>query len=93
LINVRIAVAGNVDAGKSTTIGVLSQGVHDDGDGLARQIMFNHKHEMQTGRTSSIGMEIMGFDSQGNLMNEALKKFKAPCWADLVEMSSKLVTF
>jgi len=37
LIQLRIAVAGNVDAGKSTTIGVLSQSVIDDGDGLARQ--------------------------------------------------------
>lgn len=37
LIQLRIAVAGNVDAGKSTTIGVLSQSVADDGDGLARQ--------------------------------------------------------
>jgi len=37
LIQLRIAVAGNVDAGKSTTIGVLSQSVVDDGDGYARQ--------------------------------------------------------
>ena len=37
LIQLRIAVAVNVDAGKSTTIGVLSQSVVDDGDGYARQ--------------------------------------------------------
>jgi len=74
LIQLKIAVAGNVDAGKSTTIGVLSQSIIDDGDGLARQHLFTHKHEMQTGRSSSIGMEILGFNAQGESVNDTLKK-------------------
>lgn len=40
-ISVRIAVAGNVDAGKSTTVGCLTQCVNDDGNGLARASVFN----------------------------------------------------
>lgn len=93
LIQLRIAVAGNVDAGKSTTIGVLSQSVVDDGDGYARQYLFTHKHEVQTGRSSSIGMEILGFNTKGESVNDALKKYKAPSWPEIIENSNKIVTF
>lgn len=30
--------------------------------------LFRHKHEIETGRTSSVGMEIMGFDSVGQVV-------------------------
>ena len=30
----------------------------DDGRGLARVVLFRHKHEIETGRTSSVGMEV-----------------------------------
>ncbi|KAJ1912707.1 hypothetical protein H4219_005501 [Mycoemilia scoparia] len=64
LLEVRVAVAGNVDAGKSTLLGVLTKGQLDDGRGRARVNMFRHKHEIETGRTSSIGLEILGFDKE-----------------------------
>ena len=48
---------GNVDSGKSTLISVLSKNKLDNGKGLARESIFNHPHEKETGRTSSIGME------------------------------------
>jgi GTPase len=54
-----------VDAGKSTMLGVLVKGGLDDGRGKARVNLFRHKHEIESGRTSSVGMEIMGFDSKG----------------------------
>jgi hypothetical protein len=46
-------------------LGVLTSGSLDDGRGLARVNLFKHKHEIDTGRTSSVGMEMMGFDNQG----------------------------
>ena len=46
-------------------LGVLTSGHLDDGRGHARSSLFKHKHEMDTGRTSCVGMEIMGFDSRG----------------------------
>lgn len=63
----RVAVVGNVDAGKSTLLGVLTHGELDNGRGLARQKLFRHKHEAETGRTSSVGNDILGFDSVGKL--------------------------
>ncbi|EKM54471.1 uncharacterized protein PHACADRAFT_174976 [Phanerochaete carnosa HHB-10118-sp] len=62
---VRCAVVGNVDSGKSTTLGVLTRGALDDGRGRARVSLFRHKHEIESGRTSSVGMEILGFGSSG----------------------------
>ena len=53
--DVRIAVIGNVDSGKSTLVGVLTKGVMDDGRGKARAKVFNFEHEQKNGRTSSIG--------------------------------------
>ncbi|CAF4452620.1 unnamed protein product, partial [Adineta steineri] len=40
-MEVRVAVTGNVDAGKSTLLGVLTHGVLDDGRGIARQKTFS----------------------------------------------------
>ena len=39
---VRVAVVGNVDAGKSTLLGVLTHCVLDDGRGNARTKLFRH---------------------------------------------------
>lgn len=54
-LEVRVAVIGNVDSGKSTLVGVLTRSILDDGRGLARSKVFKHGHEESTGRTSSIG--------------------------------------
>jgi len=72
VIETRIAVVGNVDAGKSTMLGVLVKGGLDDGRGKARVNLFRHKHEIESGRTSSVGMEIMGFDSKGDVVTSTV---------------------
>ena len=64
--DVRIAVVGNVDSGKSTLVGVLTKGVKDDGRGSARATVFNTELEKTTGRTTDIAKEIMGFDEARN---------------------------
>jgi len=66
-IDLRLAVLGNVDAGKSTVLGVLTQGELDNGRGRARLNLFRHLHEIQSGRTSSISHEILGFNSKGEV--------------------------
>ena len=67
----RVAVVGNVDAGKSTLLGVLTHGDLDNGRGMARQRLFRHKHEIETGRTSSVSNDILGFDSEGRVVNKS----------------------
>lgn len=83
-LEVRCAVVGNVDSGKSTTLGVLTRGGLDDGRGKARVALFRHKHEIETGRTSSVGMEILGFGADGHpiLANFQLNTAEAQSGAD-----------
>ncbi len=68
-VEVRVAVVGNVDAGKSTLLGVLTHGWLDNGRGQARLMLFRHKHEIESGRTSSVGNDILGFDAKGEIVN------------------------
>ena len=53
-VEIRLAIVGNVDSGKSSLISVLSNNVLDDGRGYARSLIMKHQHEKETGRTSSI---------------------------------------
>lgn len=61
-IDIRIAVLGNVECGKSTLISVLTYDELDNGQGRARLNLLRHIHEIQTGHTSSISKEIIGFN-------------------------------
>lgn len=88
-IEVRVAVLGSADAGKSTLLGVLTQGQLDNGRGRARLNMFRHLHEVQSGRTSSISHEILGFGSQGQIINYS----ELMTAEEICENSTKLITF
>jgi hypothetical protein len=63
--NIRVAVVGNVDAGKSTLIGSLTTSTLDDGRGKCRTSIMKHRHEIETGRTSTATTHLMGFRSTG----------------------------
>ena len=90
-MEIRVAAVGNVDAGKSTLLGVLTHGELDNGRGHARLKLFRHKHEAETGRTSSVGNDILGFDSVGNVVNQP--DHGALDWVKVCENSSKVITF
>ncbi|KAK8017249.1 elongation factor Tu GTP binding domain-containing protein [Apiospora marii] len=92
VIETRIAVVGNVDAGKSSMLGVLVKGDLDDGRGKARVNLFRHKHEIETGRTSSVGMEIMGFDTAGKVISSDVPGRKLS-WEEIGKRSAKVITF
>ena len=88
-LDLRLAVLGPMEAGKSTLLGVLTQGEMDNGRGRARLNLFRHLHEIQSGRTSSISHEILGFDSKGEVVDYSM------CISaeEICEASSKLITF
>lgn len=92
VVETRIAVVGNVDAGKSTMLGVLVKGGLDDGRGKARVNLFRHKHEIESGRTSSVGMEIMGFDTLGKVVTAEVPGRKLS-WEEIGKRSAKVITF
>ena len=92
-LEVKVAVVGNVDAGKSTLLGVLTYGELDNGRGYSRQKLFRHKHEVETGRTSSVGNEILGFKSDGTIVNKPSAHVNHLDWGVICQQSSKIITF
>jgi GTPase len=84
--HIRVAVVGNVDAGKSTFIGSQVSSSLDDGRGSARVLVMKHKHERVTGRTSTIGTHLFGMD-------ENAKPITGSSEGELARKASRLVTF
>ncbi|KAI8843606.1 hypothetical protein BC829DRAFT_295626 [Chytridium lagenaria] len=68
-LEIRVAILGGVDAGKSTLLGVLTHSELDNGRGKSRLNLLRHRHEIVSGRTSSISQQIIGFDAAGGLVN------------------------
>lgn len=80
----------------STLIGVLTRGKLDDGRGLVRSEVFLHKHEQESGRTSSISQQILGFNVNGECVNTiavAGDEHRQQSWGDIVERSYKVISF
>ena len=92
-VDIRVACAGSVDAGKSTLLGVLLTGKNDDGRGAARLNVFNFKHEVKTGRTSSVAQHILGFDQKGQVVTVDDDSGHKKDWPEIVQASKKVVTF
>lgn len=87
---------GNVDAGKTTMVGLLTSapGLLDDGRGSMRANIFNFSHEANNGRSSSIANEIMGFSEDGQqVIPKHHVKHKAKRWPEIVNNSAKIINF
>ncbi|CAH0482954.1 unnamed protein product [Peronospora belbahrii] len=80
----------NVDSGKSSLIGTLIKGDLDDGRGLSRQAIFRHKHEVESGRTSSVATAYLGFDDSGEQILSKRAGKLIP-WAELAKIAHKRV--
>jgi len=95
-LEVRVTTLGNVDSGKSTLMGVLTRGGLDNGRGLARGGVFRHKHELETGRTSAVSQQILGFAPDGKIVNYAnpdVREAHQLRWEQIVMASSKVIHF
>ncbi|TYZ62645.1 hypothetical protein PybrP1_006737 [[Pythium] brassicae (nom. inval.)] len=86
----RIAFVGNVDSGKSSLIGTLIKGDLDDGRGLSRRAIFRHKHEEDSGRTSSVATAYMGFDADGEQILSKRAGKLIP-WVELARTARKRI--
>lgn len=75
--HIRVALVGNVDAGKSTVAATLIRGQLDDGNGSNRTLIAKHKHEIETGRTSSIATHLLGIDAHGDTIAVSKTRLKS----------------
>jgi len=91
-VEVRVATVGQVDAGKSSLLGVLTHNARDNGRGSARACLLKHDHEKSTGQTSSVTHNILGFDRDGHVVNRPDHQGRLN-WTDICSRASKVVTF
>uniref|UniRef100_A0A0G4FNL3 Tr-type G domain-containing protein n=1 Tax=Chromera velia CCMP2878 TaxID=1169474 RepID=A0A0G4FNL3_9ALVE len=103
--DIKVAVIGNVDSGKSTLVGVLTKSCLDDGRGLARGKVFNFVHEQANGRTSSIAQEIIGFHQDGSQVQTdhgggssssaaaVTAASRNNTWGTIVKNAARIITF
>ena len=66
--HIRVAVMGNVDSGKSTLIGTLRHSQLDDGNGVNRKLVTKFRHELESGRTSTVTTHLLAFDKEGQMI-------------------------
>ncbi|KAJ2714683.1 hypothetical protein H4R19_001595, partial [Coemansia spiralis] len=85
----RIVVLGDHGAGKSSILGCLTYGEADDGRGKARLNLLRHRHELESGRTSSIALGTIGFSADGQTQNYANNRSAE----QIHQRSSRIVTF
>ncbi|KAI9919201.1 hypothetical protein PsorP6_012255 [Peronosclerospora sorghi] len=90
LRTLRLAFVGNVDSGKSSLIGTLIKGDLDDGRGSSRKAIFRHKHEIETGRTSSVATAYLGFNDNGEQILSKRAGKLLP-WVELAKVSHKRI--
>lgn len=58
----------------------------------SRVNLFRHKHEIESGRTSSVGMEIMGFDTMGKIISSDVPGRKLS-WEEIGKRAAKVISF
>ena len=57
----RVALTGATASGKSSLLGTLSTSTLDNGRGKSRLSLLKHHHEIRSGRTSSVALELLGY--------------------------------
>ena len=92
--NIRIAVVGNVDAGKSTLIGTLTTSSLDDGRGSSRCAIMKHRHEIESGRTSTATSHLLGFRHSGEVIagRDRIRAHKIKSEDEIARESYRIVT-
>ncbi|KZF24379.1 hypothetical protein L228DRAFT_245304 [Xylona heveae TC161] len=58
---VRVSLTGPTMSGKSSLLGTLSTNTADNGRGKSRLSLLKHRHEIESGVTSSVSQELIGY--------------------------------
>ncbi|KAF2862947.1 hypothetical protein K470DRAFT_268513 [Piedraia hortae CBS 480.64] len=85
----RVTLVGPSMSGKSTLLGTLTTSTLDNGRGRSRVAMLKHRHEVDSGMTSSVSHELLGYvptDGVG-IINYALPGVSS--WTDIHAQTAK----
>lgn len=91
LPELRVALLGATNSGKSSLMSLLTQGVLDNGNGLARSALgFRFRHELISGHTSSVLREIYGYSDRNEVVNYR-PEGNVTCPEEILEQAKHLV--
>ena len=62
----RAALTGPTTSGKSSLLGTVTTSVLDNARGRSRMSLLKHLHELESGVTSSVTHELIGYNTRGN---------------------------
>ena len=62
----RVSLAGGTTSGKSSLVGTLTTSALDSGRGKTRLNLLKHRHEIESGITSSVAPELIGYKRLAN---------------------------
>lgn len=62
----RVTLTGATMSGKTSLLGTLTTGTFDNGRGTSRLSLLKHRHEIESGVTSSITQELLGYRDLGS---------------------------
>ncbi|KAI1330286.1 GTP-binding protein [Xylariaceae sp. FL0255] len=60
----RVSLIGTTNSGKTSLLGTLANGTLDNGRGSSRLNLLNHRHEVDSGKTSSVAQELIGYEGK-----------------------------
>lgn len=75
---IRVALFGPSGVGKTTLMAVLSKGQLDNGHGSARLSLLHHRHEMLSGRTSTVAVASIAMNERGEVISACENEFGDP---------------
>lgn len=82
---IRITLTGPTTSGKSTLLGTLTTGTLDNGRGMSRQSLLKHRHEVESGMTSTVAQELIGYN-KGSIINYQ-SHYNDGSWGEIHELS------
>lgn len=86
--DIRVALLGGSNNGKTTFMSVITRDILDNGDGSGRRSVLRYDHEKEYGETSSIKYELIGFS------DESIRNYESGflgSWENIVENSDTLI--
>ena len=91
----RITLTGPTMSGKSTLLGTLTTSTLDNGRGKSRLSMLKHRHEINSGVTSSVTQELVGYqdalDGSVDIINYATENIASWTEMHVAASGSRLV--
>ncbi|KAK9386410.1 hypothetical protein V1515DRAFT_604523 [Lipomyces mesembrius] len=88
---IKMFLVGATNTGKSSLLGKICYDVPDNGRGKARMKILKHRHELASGRTSSVGIEVFGYNTTRSSVASCESDDSALDYDENVDQSGRVI--